>query len=92
MDSAWTLNVDKDWIAWLRFDLAGEKVNKFTSSVMTELDGRLAELAANTAIRAVVIWSGKPDSFIVGADIAELSAIAGRDDASPQKAARSIGA
>ena len=81
MESAWTLNIDKDWIAWLRFDLDGEKVNKFTSAVMTELDSRLDEMAANTAIRAVVVFSGKPDSFIVGADIAELAAIKGRDDA-----------
>jgi len=75
MDTSWNLNVDGQWIAWLKFDSPGEKVNKFTSAVMESLDHQLELLAHDTTIRALVIVSGKPDSFVVGADIAELAAI-----------------
>jgi len=81
MSLAWTLDVDQDRIAWLRFDLADEKVNKFTSAVMAELDTTLDRIAADTAIQAVVVHSGKPGSFIVGADVAELAAIGDAADA-----------
>ena len=81
MKNAWTTHIDEQWIAWLRFDLQGEKVNKFTAQVMAQLDAALDPLATNQAIKAVVILSGKPDSFIVGADVNELAAIKDIDDA-----------
>ena len=81
MGSAWTTHIDEQWIAWLRFDLEGEKVNKFTTQVMTELYAALDPLATNQSIKAVVITSGKEDSFIVGADINELATIQDNDDA-----------
>jgi len=81
MSNAWTTHIDEQWIAWLRFDLQGEKVNKFTAQVMTQLDAALDPLATNQSIKAVVILSGKPDSFIVGADVNELASIRDSDDA-----------
>lgn len=81
MDTAWTIRVDQDWVAWLTFDLAGEKVNKFTSAVMAQLDRCLDQLAADTSIRALVVVSGKRDGFIAGADISELAAIQNKADA-----------
>jgi 3-hydroxyacyl-CoA dehydrogenase/enoyl-CoA hydratase/3-hydroxybutyryl-CoA epimerase len=61
-----------DGIAVLTFDLPGEKVNKLTTAVMNEFDRLLDEIAADHAIKALVIRSGKPDIFIAGADIAEI--------------------
>ena len=81
MSIAWTIDIDDDGIAWLRFDLPDEKVNKFTSVVMEQLDKALDEITVNPDIKAVAIFSGKPDSFIVGADIAELAAIKDTNDA-----------
>ena len=42
-------------LAVLWFDLPGEKVNKFSSSVLRELSGVLDELAASPQIKKVVI-------------------------------------
>jgi len=69
---AFNLEKEPDGIAVLTFDLPGEKVNKLTAPVMDELDRLLDELRADPAVRALVIRSGKPDSFIAGADIAEI--------------------
>jgi 3-hydroxyacyl-CoA dehydrogenase/enoyl-CoA hydratase/3-hydroxybutyryl-CoA epimerase len=74
--SSFTYTVDSAGIAVLTFDLPGEKVNKLTSSVMEELDGLLDRLSADERIKALVITSGKADTFIAGADIAEIRDIA----------------
>ena len=70
--SAFHYELANNGIAILTFDLPGEKVNKLTTAVMNELDRLLDELAADHAIKALVIRSGKPDIFIAGADIAEI--------------------
>jgi 3-hydroxyacyl-CoA dehydrogenase/enoyl-CoA hydratase/3-hydroxybutyryl-CoA epimerase len=75
---AFTLERNPDGIAVLTFDLPGEKVNKLTSAVMDELDRLLDNLRAETAIKALIIRSGKPDTFIAGADIAEIRDITDR--------------
>jgi len=73
--SAFSYEINKDGIAILTFDLPGEKINKLTAPVMEELDRMLGELAAKKDIKALVFRSGKEESFIVGADIAEIKAI-----------------
>ena len=64
-----------DGITWLVFDAPGEKVNILSAAVMTELKSRLDDLAARSEVRAVGIRSGKPGTFIAGADVAEIGAI-----------------
>jgi 3-hydroxyacyl-CoA dehydrogenase/enoyl-CoA hydratase/3-hydroxybutyryl-CoA epimerase len=81
MSNAWTLDIDGDNIAWLTFDLPGEKVNKLSAPAMEELDALLGEQVSNAAIKALVIRSAKRDSFIVGADIDELVRIRDTEDA-----------
>jgi len=70
--SAFQYELANNGIAVLTFDLPGEKVNKLTTAVMSELDVLLDEIAGNHAIKALVIRSGKPGIFIAGADIAEI--------------------
>jgi 3-hydroxyacyl-CoA dehydrogenase/enoyl-CoA hydratase/3-hydroxybutyryl-CoA epimerase len=70
--SAFTYEINKDGIAILTFDLPGEKINKLTTPVMSELDHLLDELGVKRDIKAMVVRSGKEGSFIVGADIAEI--------------------
>jgi 3-hydroxyacyl-CoA dehydrogenase/enoyl-CoA hydratase/3-hydroxybutyryl-CoA epimerase len=77
--SAFTLDKRPDGIAILTFDLPGEKVNKLTTPVMNELDRQLDALLTDREIKALVIRSGKADTFIAGADIAEI-----RDITDPQ--------
>jgi len=70
--SAFSYMINTNGIAVLTFELPGEKVNKLTASVMNELDALLDELSAKKEIKALVFRSGKKESFIVGADIAEI--------------------
>jgi 3-hydroxyacyl-CoA dehydrogenase / enoyl-CoA hydratase / 3-hydroxybutyryl-CoA epimerase len=67
--------INKDGIAILTFDLPGGTINKLTTPVMEELDRLLDELGSNKEIKALVFLSGKANSFIVGADIAEIRGI-----------------
>jgi 3-hydroxyacyl-CoA dehydrogenase/enoyl-CoA hydratase/3-hydroxybutyryl-CoA epimerase len=73
--TAFSLSVDNR-IARLVFDLPGEKVNKFSATVVTELNAILDELARMKDVRVLVLTSAKPDVFIAGADIKELQRIA----------------
>jgi 3-hydroxyacyl-CoA dehydrogenase/enoyl-CoA hydratase/3-hydroxybutyryl-CoA epimerase len=69
---AFEYSIREDGIAVLTFDLPGEKVNKLTTPVMDELGALADELAACGGIQGLVIMSGKPGTFIAGADIAEI--------------------
>jgi 3-hydroxyacyl-CoA dehydrogenase/enoyl-CoA hydratase/3-hydroxybutyryl-CoA epimerase len=84
--SAFSYEINKDGIAILTFDLPGEKINKLTTPVMEELDRMLDEVAEKKDIKALVFRSGKEESFIVGADIAEIKTIT--DSGSGEQLAR----
>lgn len=75
MSNAFKLNIDKEGIANIVFDLPGEKVNKLSIATMKELDGLLDEVAANKEIKVLTISSGKPDIFIAGADLRSFEPI-----------------
>ena len=78
--SAFRLERDGD-LAILWFDLPGEKVNKFSSTVMTEFAGVVGELERDGDIKRVIIASGKPSIFIAGADVTEFSKATSADQA-----------
>jgi 3-hydroxyacyl-CoA dehydrogenase/enoyl-CoA hydratase/3-hydroxybutyryl-CoA epimerase len=63
----------RDGTAVLTFDLPGEPVNKLTAAVKAEFEQVLWALQADSAVRAIVLTSGKPDVFIAGADIEEFT-------------------
>lgn len=60
-----------DGIAELRFDLAGESVNKFNRLTLGELREAVDALRGEAGLRAVLVSSAK-DGFIVGADVGEF--------------------
>ncbi len=78
--NAFTTQV-KDYVARVELNLPGEPVNKITRGVRDEIDGLLSELASDAAVRAIVLISTKPDSFIAGADIDEFVALRSREEA-----------
>jgi 3-hydroxyacyl-CoA dehydrogenase/enoyl-CoA hydratase/3-hydroxybutyryl-CoA epimerase len=78
--SAFTLTV-RDGIATLVLDLPGQPVNKITRAVRDELDTQLSRLERDPDVRAVVLVSGKSDTFIAGADIDEFVSLRNRDEA-----------
>lgn len=63
----------EDGLAELRFDLAGEAVNKFNAVALASLEAAVRELASRKVLRGVLLTSGK-DVFCVGADITEFLA------------------
>ena len=58
-------------IVW--FDLPGEKVNKFSSTVMMEFASVVDSLERAADIKRIILASGKPNIFIAGADVSEFS-------------------
>ena len=77
---ALSLQLEKE-IAIITFDLAGESVNKFSATVIAEFDAILSQLERDASVMAAVLVSGKPDSFIVGADIDAFLEFRGVHDA-----------
>ncbi len=57
-------------IVW--FDLPGEKVNKFSSTVMLEFSSVIDELARSSDLQKVIFASAK-SVFIAGADVSEFN-------------------
>lgn len=71
----WRLTLDMEAIAWATFDREGESANSLGRRPLEELMrivGRVEEGARSGEIAGLVIQSGKPKGFIVGADIREF--------------------
>ena len=73
----WTLSTDLDNVLWLSIDRAGESANSLSMEVLSEL-GTIVDMLEANAPAGLVLQSGKPGSFIVGADVREFD---GYDDA-----------
>lgn len=76
----WTLDRDRSGIAWLAIDVQASAVNVLSRVVMEELDGLLRDLEASPPA-GLVLHSGKPGSFVAGADIHEFPSIQSADEA-----------
>jgi len=61
----------EDGIAWLRLDDPGKRVNTLSTRLMTWFEGQIDQLEDERP-RGLVIYSGKTDSFVAGADLEEL--------------------
>ncbi|HET9438622.1 MAG TPA: 3-hydroxyacyl-CoA dehydrogenase NAD-binding domain-containing protein, partial [Longimicrobiales bacterium] len=73
-----TLSIDEAGVGWVIIDTAG-KLNILTAAVLKRLDDLLAEIEQHIGagrIKALIIRSGKEASFIAGANIEEIVAIA----------------
>ena len=80
----WRLEQDIDDVAWLTLDRAGENTNSLSREVLTELE-RVVDRLESDPPAGLVLQSGKPGTFIVGADIREFE-----DVSEPQEAAEQI--
>ena len=72
------LRVDDQAVGWVTFDRPGAKVNVLSSGVMRRLDDVITEIqdaASSGKVRSVVLRSGKPATFIAGADVNEIASI-----------------
>jgi enoyl-CoA hydratase/carnithine racemase len=67
----WLLRKKRSGVAFLFFDSPG-KLNFLTRDVLCELEESLAQIESDDEIKAVVIISGKGDTFVAGADLHEI--------------------
>lgn len=77
------LTVDPEGVAWITFADPDRKMNVLDEGIMRRLAGHIQELAEGgrgDRVKAVVIFSGKPDSFIAGADVEAIREIQGPAD------------
>ncbi len=70
-----------DGIAVVTIDLPGEPVNKVTAGLRADFATLFDQIVADPTIRGVVLASGKPDTWIAGADIDEFLTLQGSVEA-----------
>ncbi len=73
--NAFSLDIEEDGLGILTFDRPGQKVNTFSREVFEELSDLLPRLAREPRLCGLLIRSGKPDTFIAGADVKEFLAL-----------------
>jgi 3-hydroxyacyl-CoA dehydrogenase/enoyl-CoA hydratase/3-hydroxybutyryl-CoA epimerase len=66
------LDVDADNIGWLTLDKPGSSANTLGRAVLEDLQ-RQVEAIERQSLRGLVIRSGKPSGFVLGADINEFT-------------------
>lgn len=80
-DETFQIEVRDDGVAVVRMDVPGEPVNTLKVSFVDEFEQLFSTLDRDPKVRAVVFTSGKPDSFIAGADITMLKEAKTADEA-----------
>ncbi|MDP5029236.1 MAG: fatty acid oxidation complex subunit alpha FadJ [Paraglaciecola sp.] len=79
--SAFSLATRDDGIAILTMDVVGESMNTLKVEFAEQIDTVLQQINADKSIKGVVVISGKPNSFVAGADISMLAACQSAEDA-----------
>lgn len=70
--NSFSLQIREDQIGVITMDIAGESMNVLKAAFADEISSLLADIKANSQLKGLVFISGKPDSFIAGADISML--------------------
>ena len=73
--SALTLEVLSNGVGIVTFDVAGEPQNTLKADFQANANAIVEQVEKDTRIRALVLISGKPDSFIAGADVSMLKEV-----------------
>ncbi|MGM0905859.1 MAG: fatty acid oxidation complex subunit alpha FadJ [Pseudomonadota bacterium] len=68
-DKAFTMEVRDDGVAVVTIDVPGESMNTLKDSFAEEVGSLMNRLESDDSVKGVVFISGKPSSFIAGADI-----------------------
>ncbi|TKB44075.1 fatty acid oxidation complex subunit alpha FadJ [Thalassotalea mangrovi] len=71
-NSTFTLERQDNGITLLKMDVVGETMNTLRAEFADEFSSVLAEIKADNSIKGLVVYSGKDNSFIAGADITML--------------------
>lgn len=70
--STFNLAVRDDGVGVITMDVVGESMNVLKAAFAEEISVLLEQIRSNSQLKGLVIISGKPDSFIAGADITML--------------------
>lgn len=79
--SAFTLTKQDNGVAILSMDVPGESMNTLKAEFGDEISSMLDDIERDSSIKGVVLTSGKPSSFVAGADISMLAACKTAEDA-----------
>lgn len=82
LSQAFAIDRADSGVATLWFDVPGQKMNTLMPGLESVLSARVAELAQDKAVKAVVFASRKSQSFIAGADIDHIAQCSAAEDAS----------
>jgi len=75
------LEVRPDGVALVVIDVPGERQNTLNAQFNASFDNVMKQIETADDVRAIVICSGKPDSFVAGADITMLDSVYTREEA-----------
>ena len=73
--TAFSLDVSEDGIGWITIDVVGESQNTLKAEFVDDINALFDDIESNSAIKALVLISGKETNFIAGADITQLESI-----------------
>lgn len=76
-----SLNLRQDGVAVASIDLPGRSMNVYTPALQEELSKVLDRVIEDSAIKGLVLTSGKASGFIAGADLLDFVNVYGRDTA-----------
>ncbi len=78
----WRIEPEKSspGIYWLILDRAGASQNSLSEEVVKELD-KAIDIVVELNAKGIILRSGKPGSFIVGADVSEFADVPGEKEA-----------
>lgn len=71
--SAFSLSYGDNGIGWLKIDVANDKMNTLQAAFADQVSAVFIELSTHTDLKGLVVYSGKSDNFIAGADIRMLA-------------------
>ncbi len=71
---AFSTTMLEDGVVELRFDLAGDSVNKLNQVAIKDFDAATQAIAKDPSVKGVIVTSGK-SVFIVGADVTEFGGL-----------------
>ena len=76
----WQMAQDAEHIMWLCFNRQGASMNTISDEVLTEFNQILDLIIKRHDLTGLVIYSGKENSFIAGADIEHFSQLENPDE------------
>ena len=68
------VNVTSKGVAVVKMDVIGAKQNTLSEEFNVDIEAMIKKMEADSSVKAVVVMSGKPGSWIAGADIKMIEA------------------